>query len=365
LTYEKIHLQIIETLLMTFRSMLSDENLKKYILGISLTLSLMVVACNRQSSSTDSLDIPPDQENRAPQNSTEPQRKSFDWEDKRFYKDSCGDLLPANQDTYPISLYPVFIDFSDSNLKTIKTYFCGDAYKVERRQDRGTAIQVGSFVGLENASIFQAFIQEKLEIAAEIGEATVLQNHPDFELRDTLEPEENLNIKLVESAGLNAEQAKILSSLDGKKFPSFDDSNFRVVLPKYIPPGFYLEDFEYFEERYEGAETNDWFDLSYTLTYKNKDNQCFWLHVSTNQGGGQAMYHDSVDATSPDLGTFNLSYTEFDREISSGMVHSGLTYFNEVAHLFTSPDWDNPSSCEWVGVAESVKIVESLTFLSP
>ncbi|MEL7006725.1 MAG: hypothetical protein AAFN93_28965, partial [Bacteroidota bacterium] len=250
-----------------------------------------------------------------------------------------------------------------SNLNTVKTYFCGDAYKIEREKNGKTSIQVASFVSLENANDFQRFIREKLG-SAEIGKATVLENHPDFKFEDTSELATNSNVRLIENAGLNAEQAEILKILDGKKFLSRNNSIFRVVLPQYIPPNFYLEDFEYVEESRD-AVSNDWGYLSYKLTYKNQNNQCFWLHVSTNEGGGEAIYHDSVNATSPSLGTFSLSYTEFDRELAGGMIHSGLTYFNEIAHLFTSPDWDNPSSCEWVGVAESVKIIESLTFLNP
>ena len=38
---------------------------------------------------------------------------------------------------------------------------------------------------------------------------------------------------------------------------------------------------------------------------------------------------------------------------------------DHVAHMYTSPSWDSSSGCEWVGVSESVKIVESLTYPFP
>lgn len=40
---------------------------------------------------------------------------------------SCGDTLPKDKQAYPVRFYPIFISYSDKNLKLAKKYFCEDA----------------------------------------------------------------------------------------------------------------------------------------------------------------------------------------------------------------------------------------------
>lgn len=339
-----------------------------------ILLSLILSACGGvRTHSVDSTDsVAHDQTNTTDLELRKEEQEAADWKDKRFLKASCGDPLPSDGNVYPVKLYPVFVNFSSADLNKVKTYFCEDAYKVKRDKTGGMAIQVGSFVGMENAEVFRGFMQRKLG-ASEIGEATVIEKHPSSELLETsqsVEAVENnssvaANVKLFEDAGVSNEQASTLTSLDGRRFPGRGKDNvFKVVLPKYVPAGFYLEDFEH-KVKTKNAVGKDEIYLSYTLTYNNQNNQCFGLNVSTEMGGGEAMYQDNVDAISPDLGRFRLAYTEFDREFESSVVNSGLTSFNGIAHFFTSPKWKEHLNCKGIGVAESVKVVESLTLLNP
>ena len=96
------------------------------------------------------------------------------FESRTFPQSSCGDPPPADANAYPVNFYPVYVAYSDSNLATIKYQFCGDAYRM-RRKDRGIfAIQVGSFTSLETAQQFANFLNS-LVGSAEVGEPRTIQ----------------------------------------------------------------------------------------------------------------------------------------------------------------------------------------------
>jgi hypothetical protein len=206
-------------------------------------------------------------------------------------------------------------------------------------------------------------IDRNLEMV-EIDDARIYSPTDESEINRDSSPD---SLTMFENAGLSVDQAEILQSMDKRVFVETPNGNrtFRVAIPQYIPREFYLDDFRYEERTVAMPSGFSYFYFSYVLLYRSNENKCFWLQVSTNEGGDMAAYQDMVEAISPDIGTFRLAYTEFDREIGGGMVHSGLTYNDHVAHMYTSPSWDDPSSCEWVGVSESVKIVESLTYPFP
>lgn len=62
-----------------------------------------------------------------------------------FPKESCGDKLPNDSKTDTAKLYPVFIDYNESNLQTAKANYCRDALKTLRKDKGQEAIQVASF----------------------------------------------------------------------------------------------------------------------------------------------------------------------------------------------------------------------------
>lgn len=91
-----------------------------------------------------------------------------------FPKESCGDSLPSDQKAYPVNLYPVFIDYSEANLKAITSGFCSDAFATNRKKTNKKSIQVASFIGIERATEFKEFMIKKLK-SGEIGEPSVIE----------------------------------------------------------------------------------------------------------------------------------------------------------------------------------------------
>ena len=59
--------------------------------------------------------------------------------------------------------------YSEANLQTVKSQFCGDAYLTVRKNLGIQAIQVASFTSFERAESFKQFINKKVG-GAEVGE---------------------------------------------------------------------------------------------------------------------------------------------------------------------------------------------------
>jgi hypothetical protein len=99
---------------------------------------------------------------------------SNSFESEAFPKATCGDSLPTNPQSYPISFYPVFIDYSESNLRQINVQFCQDAYRITREANNKVAIQVASFTSPGRAEEFRAFLASRFG-NAEVGEPRIIQ----------------------------------------------------------------------------------------------------------------------------------------------------------------------------------------------
>ena len=113
----------------------------------------------------------------SPESSESQEKLSNPFEQVGFPLPNCGDSLPTNPNAYPVNFYPVYIDYSESNLQTVKSNFCGDAYQLTREKTGQKAIQLGSFITLERAKYFQSFMADKFG-NAEIGEPTQIQTIP-------------------------------------------------------------------------------------------------------------------------------------------------------------------------------------------
>ncbi len=96
------------------------------------------------------------------------------FESEAFPKATCGDSLPTNPQSYPLSFYPVFIDYSASNLRQINVRFCQDAYRMTREANNKVAIQVASFTSPGRAEEFRAFLASRFG-NAEVGEPRIIQ----------------------------------------------------------------------------------------------------------------------------------------------------------------------------------------------
>lgn len=103
-------------------------------------------------------------------NSFATQRYRFSSSD--FPKSSCGDPLPSDPRDYPVTFYPVFIPYNETNLDKARSLFCQDSLKVRRKDTKEIAIQVASFNDEEKSKEFASFINSEI-IDAEVGQPTV------------------------------------------------------------------------------------------------------------------------------------------------------------------------------------------------
>jgi serine/threonine-protein kinase len=91
-----------------------------------------------------------------------------------FPQESCGDNLPDDPQIYPIEFYPIYIDYSDSNLQAVQSKFCRDALKRYRKILEKDSIQVASFTSKERANHFKNLMHQEFG-SGEVGEPNTIQ----------------------------------------------------------------------------------------------------------------------------------------------------------------------------------------------
>jgi hypothetical protein len=96
------------------------------------------------------------------------------FESESFPRPTCGDLRPTSSSDYPVTFYPVFINYSESNLSRAKEQFCEDSIKNLRKSKGIVAVQVSSFTSPVRAEEFRAFLASRFG-NAEIGDPLVIQ----------------------------------------------------------------------------------------------------------------------------------------------------------------------------------------------
>lgn len=97
---------------------------------------------------------------------------SFDSES--FPKPTCGDPAPTSSSDYPVSFYPVYISYSETNLNRVRTQFCADSIKTVRKTKNEVSIQVSSFTSMTKAEEFRVFMSSRFG-SSEVGEPRVVQ----------------------------------------------------------------------------------------------------------------------------------------------------------------------------------------------
>lgn len=107
--------------------------------------------------------------------SSEPVRNPF--EDVEFPQPSCGDPLPSDASAYPVQSYPIFVNYSDSNLSQVKTSFCRDALATVRKDKGVKSIQTASFLSREKAELFKDYLSTFLT-GVEVGNPSTIEKVP-------------------------------------------------------------------------------------------------------------------------------------------------------------------------------------------
>jgi len=143
---------------------------------ISVILLVLVSGCsgfeNTSNPNTVSTQVPTPTPTPTPTTASTQAPNPF--ESVSFPLDVCGDKLPDDQKVYPVSLYPVFLEYSEEKLTQVKSRFCRDALKKVRESTGKDEIQVASFIGTERANQFKEFMSAKMGISGSIGQPTVI-----------------------------------------------------------------------------------------------------------------------------------------------------------------------------------------------
>jgi serine/threonine-protein kinase len=296
-----------------------------------------------------------------------------------FPKESCGDKLSNDSKTDPVNFYPVFIDYTESNLRAVKANYCRDALKKLKKDKGKEVIQVASFTSEERANQFKEFLENKLgSVSAEVGEPRIRAVNPKGNVKPQAkqanDSTNNLKsaISIGKAAQLTPNQVKQLRSiifqdLLGKKH------QIEAIVPAYIPSGFKLKSFEVFDINSEHS-------VGYEIIYRNASNSCFSIHsYSHGSGAGPPIVTKNLkEVNSPALGKVIIGYTDFDKTynypyIAANLSHSPLTSdsrdfgSSRWGYSFRSPHnlADAVPVCNTISLVEAVKIVESLSYLYP
>lgn len=278
---------------------------------------------------------------------------------------TCGDPLPNNAMAYPISFYPVIVDYSQKNFNLVKKHFCEDALKRFSQKAKKEIIQVGSFTSQVRAINFKNELA-KYFVGVEVGEATIVKPSSTESLTDTATVS-----TVMKAAKLTSEQADELKKIvgGGKDFKS----QHVVVVPTDIPDGFKVTRFatlkqEHPSPRFQGGH--------YTIVYKNAQNACFEIDggVIVPVGDGPYKFEKSLNLFSPALGAVEIGITSYDRFFSTGRIG-----FTESSHrvsrgkneyTFVSPSFHSGqpginNGCTRMDEKDAVRIVKSLQFMNP
>jgi len=286
-----------------------------------------------------------------------------------FPQDSCGDQLPNDLKAYPVKHYPVFIDYSESNLKSVKSKYCHDAFKKNRKTAGKNSIQVASFLSIERANKFRNFMIEKLG-SGEVAEPTVIQAKRTYQ-----ETEASLSTQVGKAALLTSAQVQELISLNSKVKGS--EVKVKFLVPTYIPSGFKIDIFRSWYQQYGSSIFRG---PRYTIIYRSLRNSCFEISGGVIQpiGDEPTKYESIVNVSSSTIGKVSIGYTDFDRE--NGRSYLGfIQSMNRInigknEYTFGSPVYEvfSPQNgykainkCSRISVQEAVKIVESLKYLNP
>jgi hypothetical protein len=293
-----------------------------------------------------------------------------------FPKESCGDKLPNGSKTDTAKLYPVFIDYNESNLQTVKANYCRDAFKTLRKDKGQEAIQVASFTGEERANQFKEFLGNKLDRAsAEVGEPRIIAVNPTDDIKPKgakIASKESV----IKAAKLTSEQAAQLSSIvgEGKDFKTQDV----VVLPTDVPDGFKVAHFAAWKQTV--ANSPEFSGGHYEVLYENSRGACFTINGGVIQPiGDQPTHYERVlSLLSPALGSVDVGITGFDRAATRSFL--GFTQsMNRITrgrneYLFESPPgsiqkagggFQVISGCSRIDKKDAIRIVQSFQFLNP
>ena len=111
---------------------------------------------------------------------TEPEIKSptplvNPFESENYPQPDCGEPLPQDKESYPVTYYPVYAENIDDNLSLIRSQFCQDAF-AKTLPNVGKVIQVASFRDREKADLFKQFLDKRISGNGLVGKPSIIRN---------------------------------------------------------------------------------------------------------------------------------------------------------------------------------------------
>ena len=299
-----------------------------------------------------------------------------------FPKASCGDRMPTDKKPDIVKLYPVFVDYSDSNLQTIKANYCGDALKITTKDKGKYVIQVGSFTSTERANQFKEFLGTKF-VNAQVGEPTVIAVKPKGDVNTPSDiktkgekAKKSTNISnsassIGKAAQLTPKQIKELIEMENRLTVSVDKSNLKLekvkaILPTYVPPGFKVEDFRISLCNSSGAKSGRY---SYYITYRNSSNSSFNIQTRPCRVFmSKPTIVKDIQISSKKFERVNLQLIKFERfdklsndtQISGEILSSNPKYPGDFQKLLSLTS-QGSNLINW---QEARKIMESMDYLN-
>ncbi|WP_293354894.1 MULTISPECIES: hypothetical protein [unclassified Microcoleus] len=306
-----------------------------------------------------------------------------------FPKAGCGDTIPTDKKTDTVKLYPVFVDYSDSNLKTIKANYCGDALKITTKDKGKYVIQVASFTDEKRVNQFKEFLARKLEnTSVEVGEVTVIGTKPiqkstknvaeaaqptgDEQSQDKkankLTSISNSASSIGKAAQLTPKQIKELIEMENRQTVRVDQSNLKlqkvkVILPTYVPSGFEVKDFKISLCDNPGENADRY---SYDITYSNSSNSSFNIQTRPCRvRRSDPTVVKDIQLPSEKFDRVNLKLTKFDKskddtQISGEILSSDSESPGSFQNLLSLTS-NGSNSVNW---QEAQKIIKSMDYLN-
>ncbi|MEG3970918.1 hypothetical protein QUA00_25335 [Microcoleus sp. T2B6] len=313
----------------------------------------------------------------APEPTPTPTNSSNPFDSDSFPKAGCGDRMPTDKKTDTIKLYPVFVDYSDSNLKTIKANYCGDALKITTKDKGKYVIQVASFTDEKRVNQFKEFLARKLgNSSVEVGEATIIgvkpiQKSPKNDAKaaqptgeqqsqdkkaDDVVGNDNSPYAIGKAAKLTTQEVEKLVSLEKtdlvlKDKLKMEYLKLKAIVPTYIPPGFKVK------KLYAWKDSNNSY---YRIEYSNSSDSRFEIASACCFCGDEPLGYKEIEVNSKKLGKIIVAYTYFDNDINQShlVCATGILYNKNTNREYYF-------STETVNITEAIKIVESLQYLNP
>ena len=146
---------------------------KNYLI---LLLSLLLISgCNANTSEQNTTQkiktASHTQASQAEIQATKPQANPF--ESKNYPQPDCGDPLPQDEESYPVTYYPVYAENVGNNLNLIRSQLCQDAF-AKVLPDSAKVIQVASFRSRERADLFRQFLAQRTSGKGLVGKPSTI-----------------------------------------------------------------------------------------------------------------------------------------------------------------------------------------------